>query len=711
MRRNPAKSIAMTSVTVALIVISALGLGLRTSNVALGRSNSALKVKTLEAQASASEARNSELLAETKAEEARRKTEDVLRLSLSQDYADLMLEASELWPVHPSRIEALQLWSSKAAALSEELPALVEKRDELRALAIPLNEDESRARRATHPAYEDLVSLLAEVASKRAALSVRRGETKPEVVEVEWKDYPPSASDLNGLAWKLVDPARESYGQEALGLALATHAAELAPMADKAGILDSVAWAYFALGDDIGALAASREALALAPNDKRAEFESYVMKMETGISKASNAEGLASAGIALSKLTDKVTALEARVNERQKWTFPEEDEANTRARWWHNQVTSLIADIDSLSTPEVGLLTESGVSEEHGWSVVHRLKFTQRIEESFADGGEYAQRWSTAKPELDAAYPELNIQPQLGLVPIGTDPASKLWEFWNVLSGAEPMRDDDGALIIEEESGLVFVLLRGGKFWMGAQATDPEGQNYDTHADDNESPVHEVTLSAFFLSKYEMTQGQWLRLAGHNPSSYGPKTKLGEHQNDLTHPIEQVSWVESMKLLSHARLTLPSEAQWEYGARAGTSWPWWTGNDRESLRTKAAVNLADQAATRAGAVWPGTKDWPELDDGYPAHAPVDEYAANAFGLHNVHGNVWEWCLDGYDEHYYEQEVVPDPVSHPEGSTMCVFRGGAFIVTAAIARSAMRGGSITTGGDGSVGLRPARAVEK
>ena len=249
----------------------------------------------------------------------------------------------------------------------------------------------------------------------------------------------------------------------------------------------------------------------------------------------------------------------------------------------------------------------------------------------------------------------------------------------------------------------MLVLIPAVSFWMGAQSTDAAGRNYDRDAD-GDGPVHEVELSAYFLSKYEMTQWQWLITTGVNPSSYQAPNRLA---TTLLHPVEQVNWWECVEALERVGLELPSEAQWECGARAGTDTVWCFGSEREDLRGK--MNLADKTAADAGATWSDIQDWPDHEDGSIMHAEVGSYPANAFGLHEMHGNLYELCLDGTSWGFYERGPKRDPVAPWEGSSGRVDRGGSFTATAAVASSANRGSSPPTSKGPDMGLRPARRI--
>ncbi|HEV8112475.1 MAG TPA: bifunctional serine/threonine-protein kinase/formylglycine-generating enzyme family protein [Planctomycetota bacterium] len=385
-----------------------------------------------------------------------------------------------------------------------------------------------------------------------------------------------------------------------------------------------------------------------------------------------------------------------------KWTFPTPEEA-----WQHDTQEELVARLKAFADPERGRITD----------VERRLAFARTIEERSRTGTDAAARWkeaiaSLADPRASPAYGGLALAPQLGLLPIGRDPHSGLWEFADLQTGVAAVRNaETGELEFGETNGLVFVLVPGGTFEMGAQADDPTGPHYDPQAGliAPESPVQEVALAPFFLSKYEMTQGQWLRFVGRNPSTYGPGSGVYDGKSsDLAHPVEQVSWDECDETTRRLGLELPTEAQWEYAARAGTNTPWWTGEKKESLA--GAANLADRSAARVGAPWSGIADWPELDDGWAVHAPVNAFRANPFGLLGVHGNVWEWCRDWL-------AAYGDPVREGDGERETgehkykVSRGGSFHHEAAYARASTRNNSVPETRSNHLGLRPARRIER
>jgi len=404
-----------------------------------------------------------------------------------------------------------------------------------------------------------------------------------------------------------------------------------------------------------------------------------------------------------------VASLEEEVSRSWRWRFEKSED-----RWWHAQVTKLIEGIKALADAETGLI--AGLSAERGWGVERRLELARTVEERTVSGAEALERWEEALTSIrDVSecpqYRGFSMKPQLGLLPIGRDPTSGLWEFWHVLTGEEPLRDVSGKLVVTEEMGIVLVLLPGGRFWMGAQSADPDGQNYDPQAVITEGPVHEVELTAFFLSKFELTQAQWARSTGSYPSNYGGPGRWHidwsrwTHEGSSLHPVEQVSWYEAKQTLERLGLLLPSEAQWEYGCRGGTSSVWWSGDDQEGLQGNA--NLKDRYAQENGhSSWTQWDSW--LDDGSTVHAEVGTYGANPFGLHDVHGNVWELCLDGYVA-FYRGGTTQDPVSPPEASVKRVTRGGSYNAIAQDARSTRRSSATPTFADSPLGVRPARVI--
>jgi len=371
----------------------------------------------------------------------------------------------------------------------------------------------------------------------------------------------------------------------------------------------------------------------------------------------------------------------------------------------------LIGALEDLEDSNAGLLSGApdAASPPHGWSVPRRMAFARRMQAELAPGGDWVARWDAARAAI-AEHPDydgLDLAPQPGLVPLGPDPITGLHEFWHPASGAEPARDDDGRIVASEQTGVALVLLPGGRFWMGA-GQDPDGPNYDPFADEDEGPPEQRTLSPFFLSKFELSQAQWLRLTGTNPSYYQVPSRLVESP---LHPVEQVSWYDAYRELGRTDLALPSQTQWEYGCRAGTDTPWWMGPDKPSMIAAGGLNVADQAAGRSGAPWSSILDWPELDDGYGAHAPIGSYAPNAFGLFDVHGNVFEWHLDGHGQGAVRPTTDVDPVTPPAGAALRFSAGGAFNAEADAARVTVRNFAAPERTASALGLRPARNIER
>lgn len=291
---------------------------------------------------------------------------------------------------------------------------------------------------------------------------------------------------------------------------------------------------------------------------------------------------------------------------------------------------------------------------------------------------------SVAKPH-DPTYQGLALTPQLGLVPIGRDPDSGLWEFAHLLTGDIPERDEQGRLRLTDATGLVLVLLPGGSIQIGAWPPGSEhrpGEPFvDPYAAPYECPVQTIQLDAFFISKYEMTQGQWLRATGNNPST-GRPPRMDDVPCTLLHPVESVDWFEADAVLTRLGLVLPTSAQWEYAARGGTTTPWYTGHVKESLQD--AENLADRAYAAHRPPSAVTEPW---SDGHERHAPVGIYRSNPFGLHDVLGNVLEWCQDPVQSYL----APPRPGDGLRGgdpsqeSSTRVVRGGSFHSDATVAR--------------------------
>ena len=216
-------------------------------------------------------------------------------------------------------------------------------------------------------------------------------------------------------------------------------------------------------------------------------------------------------------------------------------------------------------------------------------------------------------------------------------------------------------------TGMEFVRVPGGCYQMGSNSSDSYA---------NEKPVHGVCLDGFWMGKYEVTQGQWKKIMGSNPSKF---------QSGEDFPVEQVSWndaqqyISKLKQLSGNSFFLPTEAQWEYAARSG-------GRDQ----IYAGGNDIDRVA------------WYNSNSGNKTHR-VGIKAPNGLGIYDMSGNVWEWWEDEYDKNAYSKHDRNNPVV-TSGGISRVLRGGSWNFNPGNVRAAIRGRNSADHRNSNMGFR-------
>lgn len=211
--------------------------------------------------------------------------------------------------------------------------------------------------------------------------------------------------------------------------------------------------------------------------------------------------------------------------------------------------------------------------------------------------------------------------------------------------GATPKGEQGKAGEVRSFSGIEMVWIPPGAFNMGSPANE-NGRN------ETEGPQHTVTISkGFWLGKYEVTQAQWQAVMGNNPSHFTGDGNL---------PVERVSWYNCQEFIGRLNakgegaFRLPSEAEWEYACRAGTTTAYYFGDDSDRL---------------------GDCAWYGANSGKKTH-PVGQKKPNAWGLYDMHGNAWEWCQDWYHDSYIGAPTDGSAWESPAGRYR-VFRGGSW----------------------------------
>ena len=300
-----------------------------------------------------------------------------------------------------------------------------------------------------------------------------------------------------------------------------------------------------------------------------------------------------------------------------------------------------------------------------------------------------------------------------------------------VAASAEELAKPD-VKAIANSIGMKLVLVPAGEFQMGRAETREElrktfpqygksrdGANRLELAD--EVPQHKVRITkAFYLGQNEVTVGQFRRFvdSGYRPESiadgtggygYDPDRNVLPNEGEAfggrdpkyswlnpgfkqgeDHPVTNVTWNDAVAMCKWlteeegTKYRLPTEAEWEYACRAGTETLYHNGNDVEAL-TKVG-NLYDADTVKN---WPQWKEYAvKGHDGYEFTSPVGKFAPNAFGLYDMHGNVWEWCNDYHDDNYYAKSPVDDPKGPTEGSVR-IRRGGSWHTWPLYVRSSFR----------------------
>ncbi|MEI1376469.1 formylglycine-generating enzyme family protein [Nostoc sp. UHCC 0926] len=258
---------------------------------------------------------------------------------------------------------------------------------------------------------------------------------------------------------------------------------------------------------------------------------------------------------------------------------------------------------------------------------------------------------------------------------------TQLFEFTVVIvdvQGKEIKRSRRQNYYLTQELGngvtLEMVYIPGGEFWMGSP--EFEGKRYS-----NERPQHQVTVKPFLISKYPITQAQWREVA--TLREVRQNLKLRPSRNGgKSHPITQVSWFDAVEFCdrlsekTRKQYSLPSEAEWEYACRAGTTTPFHFGetitSDLANYDGRYSYGSERKGVSREITTFVGSLQ-----------------VANLFGLFDMHGNVWEWCLDDWHENYKNAPNNADGWRDSSDNQIHVMRGGSWRNDPYLCRSSSR----------------------
>ena len=602
----------------------------------------------------------------------------------------------------------------------------------MQARALPLSSEVRSRSVRSHPLFEKWEEQQAAVSSLERLLALRRDSTRLVIPALTEEQASLNVVELieQVVPVLLYNPDSDDrpHGREAECLALALSVFEKQKTSRSLAVLAS-AWhengndakAAELLGDPLErALSAEAEEVAILEQRPRSGniAKRIADRLRNGFSTReriawlkARIESRKDGGLQreLEAAQEKLERLRQQVHERREWEFENQAE------------TVLFRSLQHVRR------RMSEFMEKHVPEVLDRERWAQQVEGLTLHHKNATVTWDEARKAIEKAdglvasklyrqHP-IELAPQWGLIPLGMNPRTKLWEFYHLRSAWSmdraragespedlpiPVRNADGEFSLEPDFGILFVLVPGGSFVMGPDLTPVEIR---TRAS---GQTQQITLDPFFLAKHETTQAQWARLSqGEYPSHY----RIGRHYfgiRDATsglHPVEQVSWQEVSARLREIGLDLPTEAQWEYAARAGTKTLWETGQDPTSLQGHA--NLLDKGARRLYPHW--GKSTPLEADGFSGPAPVGSFKASRWGFYDQYGNIGELCK--CDHRPYTFEVRGGDGARGDGTgTVVVTRGGNYASEPLAAHAAARSTQGKENRDNTLGFRAMRPIQ-